>query len=437
MQITTTNLYAKVQYGKDSFTHPLNTVSYVINDGYDGVTLFRNNEVVGTGLFEEVTVNGITLDAGNADLLLSKLFGCCCGGGSGNTQTDYLEEDTQSPAYLKNRPVSKVHEGDDFPQPVAPGHRCMVYDEADSLLFVYEWDGFIWEMKGADYNLIFDTYNSQAYDSLFPFKKRKEDTYYFYMKPGESLLSSLKVSDIHKISSKYYIYNVIFHINKDYDKLSLEDFNIRTLDIQSSSEDRPVPFQIGKLDIRNATLRSLYMQQRFNAEIIQLNLENIKPSFPEEGVSLDSYAKNISILNNENCSGIMADIQHSDSDPVQQSKVIICNNTLKDYAQINISGSYDTVGEYDLYVTNNAHLSTLLFSYLDQIKSLEINLNPDLGSVGVRDCTFVPAALDSLVDALTSVSFNQPLHFSYDGTPALNQAQIDALRANNIDLSLG
>lgn len=74
MQITTTDNYVKIKYGDDTFTHPLNTVSYAINDNSEGVTLFRNNEPIGTCAFGNISIDGQTPSRENIDTLLDGIF---------------------------------------------------------------------------------------------------------------------------------------------------------------------------------------------------------------------------------------------------------------------------------------------------------------------------------------------------------------------------
>jgi len=74
MIITTTDKYAKIQYGKESYTHALNTISYAVDENLTGLTLFRNNELLGTSPLGKVSVNGTQLTADNIDELLSPLF---------------------------------------------------------------------------------------------------------------------------------------------------------------------------------------------------------------------------------------------------------------------------------------------------------------------------------------------------------------------------
>lgn len=92
MQIITDNKSAKIKYGDDTFTHPLNTISYTINDNSEGVTLFRNNEPIGTCAIDKVIVNGENLTLQNADNLLSSLFfsGRSSGGESKHFQHNTL-----------------------------------------------------------------------------------------------------------------------------------------------------------------------------------------------------------------------------------------------------------------------------------------------------------------------------------------------------------
>ncbi|MDU1904651.1 MAG: hypothetical protein E6772_07700 [Dysgonomonas sp.] len=166
MQITTDEKSAKITYGKETFTHPLNTISYAIHEDSEGVTLFRNNEPIGTSPISKVNVNNEVLTKDNLESLLSNLFASRSNSGGGSTtqvQTDYLEENLSSMAYLKNRPVSKITEGQSFPQPLITGHICEEYDDQGKIKYTYSWDGFVWIKTGANYNLIFDRYES-SYD---------------------------------------------------------------------------------------------------------------------------------------------------------------------------------------------------------------------------------------------------------------------------------
>ncbi len=74
MIITTTDKYAKIQYGKNIFIHALNTISYIVDESITSITLFRNNEPIGTCPISQTTVNGVQLTTGNIDSLLESLF---------------------------------------------------------------------------------------------------------------------------------------------------------------------------------------------------------------------------------------------------------------------------------------------------------------------------------------------------------------------------
>lgn len=74
MKITVSEKNAKIEYGEEIFTYPLNTVSYAVDELYTSLTLFRNNERIGTSPFSEVTVGGLGLTAQNVDELLLPLF---------------------------------------------------------------------------------------------------------------------------------------------------------------------------------------------------------------------------------------------------------------------------------------------------------------------------------------------------------------------------
>jgi len=74
MQISISNKYAKIKYGKETFIHPLNTISYIINDESDAVTFFRNNESIGSCDINKLVVNGEQVNSENMEKLLSALF---------------------------------------------------------------------------------------------------------------------------------------------------------------------------------------------------------------------------------------------------------------------------------------------------------------------------------------------------------------------------
>jgi len=74
MQITTTDTTVQIKYGKDTFTHPVNTIVYIVNDQLDSVTFTRNNERIATCPLTQISVNGDQLTADNFDDLLGNLF---------------------------------------------------------------------------------------------------------------------------------------------------------------------------------------------------------------------------------------------------------------------------------------------------------------------------------------------------------------------------
>jgi len=101
---------------------------------------------------------------------------------------------------------------------------------------------------------------------------------------------------------------------------------------------------------------------------------------------------------------------------------------------LNIHG-YNIITECDVTILYNEQALSLNINSLNQIKSLNINFNPDFQYLSVSSSVLSTQALDNLIAALTSTTFNETLQFSYgDNQPALTQAQIDALTANNINV---
>jgi len=74
MIIDITDKYAKIKYGNQTFTYPLNTLSYTVNEESQVVTFFRNNEPIGTSSFQSVKVNGQLVTQGNVHEILSALY---------------------------------------------------------------------------------------------------------------------------------------------------------------------------------------------------------------------------------------------------------------------------------------------------------------------------------------------------------------------------
>lgn len=81
MKITTGIKNAKIEYGKETFTFPLNTISYAVDDQFTGLTLFRNNERIGTAPLDQAVVDGQSLTPANVHNLLLPLFAEQKGGG--------------------------------------------------------------------------------------------------------------------------------------------------------------------------------------------------------------------------------------------------------------------------------------------------------------------------------------------------------------------
>ncbi len=439
MQITTTDLTAKIEYGNDTFTHPLNTVSYVINKEFDGITLFRSNEAIGSSPFDQTTVNGQTLTAQNADALLASLFGYCSGGGSGSqVQTNYLEENATSPAYLQNRPLSKIQTGEDFPQPVVSGHVCEIYDTQGNLKFVYEWDGFIWIMTAADYNLIFDAYVNNNYDSLPNFKKKIDNTYYFYIKPGEEFASTIYTENFHKISGEYPINSINYEVTKDYDSLSFEDINVRYFTLSRNYNLSPVT--INKFEIKDSICPDIHVSSPETTKIKDFHVEGLRTESEDTSGHVYAYASNsVTLINNRSGQrGYYANLTQPEGSSVQPSVVRFENNKFLDmFGHLNINGGEMLVTECDATILNNEQALGLSIDNLNQLKSLNINFDPDFQYLSIYSSVLSTQALDSLITALTTTTFNQTVQFSYGNSqPALSQAQLDALAANNVDVQV-
>ncbi|MDU1904655.1 MAG: hypothetical protein E6772_07720 [Dysgonomonas sp.] len=446
MKITTTDLTARIESGDSTFTHPINTISYVITKQFDGVTLFKGNHEIGSSTFSQTVVNGKILTAENADSLLSSLFTCCNGGGSSDrVQTDYLEEDTANPAYLKNRPISKIQEGEELPQTTIPGHVCMVYDAENKLKFVYEWDGFVWIKTGADYNLIFDdTFGvSETYERFGTYAKKFGITYYYYVDPDSihhDEYATIRTSNIHKLTDEYKLSTILFLAQKHYGTILLDNFDTRHFSISRHGYmDRDA--SVENLILKDGKCGSVNVS-RLNTK--QIRIENLQPHIEAGGeyatihtaINLEGY--DMSVINNKACDNIHIRTPHGEEYIKETCKIHIEGNTSAEKeAGISITNENNVDLDYDISVIDNLDFKYFGISGCKTINNLNINLQPTLLEVTSYSCSFSAKALQNLVDALTSTEFTNMVKFFYSRSqPALTQTQLEALAANNINVQV-
>lgn len=440
MQIITTNKNAKIKQGRDTFTHPLNTISYAINEETEGVTLFRNNEPIGTSPISKTTVNNEALTRDNIDSLLGSLFvSGSQGGSSGITvQTDYLEENESSGSYLKNRPLSRITKGDDFPQAVATGHICEEYDTQGKLIYTYEWDGFYWIKTGADYNLVFDIHPIQGNQTETDcFSKKTGLTHYYRIEPEDSLGNfSISATHIHKITDEFKLGGISLYLTKDYDNLVLDNFDVRNFEITKEYNNHN-QLNINNLTLSNGKSNDINIYYDSDTNIKKICIENIQVFVPTEGEIYygNLYLKgcDLSITNNNFFGRLNISIPYlEENSPLKTCKIDISNNKFGgEITDMSIEGSSNY--NYDISLLGNDKYRSLQIYSLPTINNLNIELCPECETIYIGDCSFSVEAFNNLISALTSTSFTQEVQFHYnDSTPALTQHQIDTLAANNV-----
>ncbi|MDU1904654.1 MAG: hypothetical protein E6772_07715 [Dysgonomonas sp.] len=447
MKITTTDLTARIESGDSTFTHPINTISYVITKQFDGVTLFRGNHEIGSSTFSQTVVNGETLTAENADSLLSSLFVCCNGGGSSDrVQTDYLEENVMNPAYLRNRPISSIQEGEELPLTTIPGHVCKEYDSQNKLKFVYEWDGFVWIKTGANYNLIFDE-ASGGYTSgkeIDAYRKNIGKTYYFRLEADSIYPRTdqyIQASYIQKLTDEYKLGQIELSIEENQDTIFFDNFDVGQFSIKKSGAIyREV--SIGDLTIKNGKCGDISIYeidtQKIRIENLQPYITNyIDPAVRYTGMYL--YGYDISVVNNKFCSEIYVKAPNWKEDSSSQTCKIYLedNKSAERESGIFIENERDTVLNYDISIINNQDFKHLSIKKCKTINNLNINFNSRLQEINSNLSSFSDKALQNLVYALTSIQFDNAVKFIYKSSqPALSQAQLDALAANNINVEI-
>lgn len=142
MIISTSDKNIKIKYGRETFTYPLNTISYAVDNSYTSLTLFRNNERIGTSPLDAVRINGQAVAAASLDGMLSGLFKVNEGsGGGGGSRDKYYA------VLAENLPGTGA--GID-----SLGYITSDGTPAGELQAIYEWSGFEWEMKSFEWNIL-------------------------------------------------------------------------------------------------------------------------------------------------------------------------------------------------------------------------------------------------------------------------------------------
>lgn len=158
MVITTTDTAVKIKYGKRSFTHPINTVSYILSEDSNGLTLFRNNERIGTSAIEDVLVNGVNIDMDNAHEHLAPLFNSLNSGNNNNAG----EGGEDSPMCSTCPQHTYAQDSTALPADAAIGDKYVVTADGTKdgkIKEVYEWNGIFWTQTAKDGNIMVEADN--------------------------------------------------------------------------------------------------------------------------------------------------------------------------------------------------------------------------------------------------------------------------------------
>ncbi|MEN9918004.1 MAG: hypothetical protein RL662_440 [Bacteroidota bacterium] len=401
MKISTSNHTATIHYGKDTFTHALNTLSYTYNDDSKGVTLYQGNNAIGTSSVDDITVNGETLTFNNIHTLLGSLF------------TSYLASGnpggaTQLPIYARN--VASL--------PSTALIDTLAYITSDGTPHtpasdIYEWDGFMWSLKSFRPNLAFKPrYQYHLEQEGATIKKKEQDGYiYCQVKPVKPQLGAIKLDM--GISSAGFP-NILEPGNDftiqyiDVDTIEMET-NIQSVSCFDSLNISQGNNDLGKsVSIEDCDFERIYISNQYLKNINIKNIRLVQREYSSTDISVYGGYQMCSIDNIIN--PVMSLRLHLDfygnEYPTLESdqQTTLKNITIADAGQLILSGQKDKPSETLITLENIKMGESFNFSYW-QLKNLT---HTDLDfsackSIYITDNTFATQAqFDTLLTSIAN-----------------------------------
>jgi len=377
----------------------------------------------------------------NARIPVVEVQGGSGGGGGGDqVQVNWLENNASNVAHIRNRPYTKATFSDTlvFPTPICSGHVVEFYD-GSKLISSYEWNGWLWLIKGAEPTFIFteDTRSGQTQIDnvgfLFVFKQGVQ---YFITAEAGKDYQNLQVyaKSIEKISTDYTLGYLYLNVYESGNDLILPPMKVHSFGVQLSTQSGEGFFN--NVEIKDSFFDSFSFYNRCKNAVFQ----NLKAINEEYSLNLNANGENV-LIDNCDVSYIHAYCSQRVGNNQQSTIVNIKNNNLskQDYGSINIGcdGDENYPVKAEIHIVNNTGVTDISFnsfSYGSIIDSLEVDFDEStLRSVNIGSCKFTDVALGNLVSALTSKSYSQPdrrFYYSSENVPVLTQVQKDALTAS-------
>jgi len=270
MIISISEKNAKIKYGENTFIYPLNSISYAIDEQYTGLTLFRNNERIGTSPIDEVTVDGVGLTSQNIDELLLPLF-------SDQQESITLPIEIADVNGLQNELDNKVS-FDENGDINLIGKNNIILDKNKEILGIASDDTQHVLVKMEDYTLSKTLKSVQVGDELTDLTLRFPTS----LIPTGTTNGVCRINgagnqtlEFHKENSIYAIYRLVDGVTEQrpyedgwqFSELELYDFGVVT----------SITWIDGVMDevINNITVTSIADQVEIGSESIHLNLNSI------------------------------------------------------------------------------------------------------------------------------------------------------------------
>lgn len=226
-------------------------------------------------------------------------------------------------------------------------------------------------------------------------------------------------------------------MDQNKESIILDDINIGSYQFSKDWRNQN-PVILDKLEIKNC--KNFHYIYTSDLRIRQVVVENMTGGSKDGGFlggDMHLGGNNVFVRNNDKLGSIGLTIYNEDGIYTTDKTMEVSGNVFLDSsAQIQIHGDTQNSSEYKLTCTNNSKCKNIDFYYLNEIKELNIDFDADsLQSLRISSCTITEQALQNVVDALATPTFSNQVTLWYDNSqPALNQAQLDALAANNINV---
>lgn len=394
----------------DNYSCRTESISYSVSTNKDSITFYHNGKNLSTAIVSETTINGEQVSAENIDTLLAPLF-----------ESKNLAEGS-NPA-TEASPYSKVDYTNPlaFPSPIRTGH-IVDFMRDNAVYKSYQWNGQSWEMMSSKPNLVYsivEPYGSIDHtgDPAVLSSKKIDGKYYLTILDDTTLKNSVITDNLEVVDNTYKIADMTMYLQKDQPKYCIEDLSIDSLRFEVlnvGSEASPNSIYVKNLE--TSSISSAFLDL--------ISLEGIKKSRNMDILANISIMANSLTVKDSELGSIFSRIC-LDSTKTLSPAIEVVNNNFIPSGHIVISSEYNldniALSGRSINISKNKGVNsiTVELGALGIVESAIFDFDETcLQSISFSGGAFSQAALDTLVEALTSKVYTQENRsFNFAGLP--------------------